>query len=305
MRAPVSSRRTNINTGNINTGDVNVNTGSSYNGGHHHHYDHHHGDDWGYGSWHYGDDWPYPGLGLAALGLGLAIGSDDDDYEYKNPYAPPAGTTNVYYNYAQPIAAPPTQVPPSGTTTVQPAPAGAPGAAQPPAAQPPAGQDVNPQAMQAFEAARQAFGTKNYAEAQRQVETAIQLMPDDSILHEFRALTLFAQGKYADASAAIYAVLAAGPPWDWQTIQVLYGDVNAYTQQLRKLEQHIQKNPKEAEGRFLLAYQYLCIGDGNAALKQFQEVTKLEPTDQLSAALVKQLQGSQGSATAPAPSPPK
>jgi hypothetical protein len=37
------------------------------------------------------------------------------------------------------------------------------------------------------------------------------LLPSDATLHEFRGLTLFAQGNYKDAAATLYAVLAAGP----------------------------------------------------------------------------------------------
>jgi hypothetical protein len=33
-------------------------------------------------------------------------------------------------------------------------------------------------------------------------EKAIKLLPSDATLHEFRALTLFAQKKYKDAAAA-------------------------------------------------------------------------------------------------------
>ena len=47
-----------------------------------------------------------------------------------------------------------------------------------------------------------------------------------------QALTLFAQRKYKDAASAIYAVLAAGPGWDWQTMSELYPDPEVYTKQL-------------------------------------------------------------------------
>ncbi len=43
-------------------------------------------------------------------------------------------------------------------------------------------------------------------------------MPNDAALHEFRALVLFALQRYDDAAAALYAVLTAGPGWDWATL---------------------------------------------------------------------------------------
>jgi protein involved in temperature-dependent protein secretion len=93
-------------------------------------------------------------------------------------------------------------------------------------------------------------------------------------------------------------VLAAGPPWDWNTIQALYGDTNVYTQQLRKLEQFVQTKPQDAAGHFVLAYEYMCIGDGDAAALQLTEVTKLQPKDQLSASLLKSMQGASATGTA-------
>ena len=46
------------------------------------------------------------------------------------------------------------------------------------------------------------------------------------------ASLLFALQKYPESAAAIYAVLSAGPGWDWTTMSGLYPNVNVYTQQL-------------------------------------------------------------------------
>ena len=43
------------------------------------------------------------------------------------------------------------------------------------------------------------------------VNEALGLAKNDSVLHEFRALVLFAQGQYRDAATAIHSVLAVGP----------------------------------------------------------------------------------------------
>ena len=63
-------------------------------------------------------------------------------------------------------------------------------------------------------------------------------MPNDTVLHEFRGLVLFALGRYKEAAAADYAVLSAGPGWDWTTLSGLYPNVEVYTEQLRALEQY-------------------------------------------------------------------
>ena len=85
-------------------------------------------------------------------------------------------------------------------------------------------------------------------------------MPNDPTLHEFRALALFALGRYDEAAAALYAVLSVGPGWDWLTLISLYGNPDTYTQQLRALESYVTQNPNSAAGRFVLAYHYLTAG---------------------------------------------
>ena len=61
-------------------------------------------------------------------------------------------------------------------------------------------------------------------------------MPTDAVLHEFRALVLFAMGDYRQSAAVVHSVLAVGPGWDWTTMSSLYPDPNRYTQQLAALE---------------------------------------------------------------------
>ena len=104
-----------------------------------------------------------------------------------------------------------------------------------------------------------------------------------------RSLALFAQGNYKDAAAGLYAVLAAGPGWDWDTMRALYPATETYTTQLRALEQFVGKEPAAGYGHFLLAYHYLVVGDKDAAVRQFQDVVKVQPEDKLSAALAKAL----------------
>ena len=65
-------------------------------------------------------------------------------------------------------------------------------------------------ATQLSEQARAAFA-QDYEKAQALIDKAVKLSPKDPILHEFRALVLFAQHKYLEATATIYDVLAVGP----------------------------------------------------------------------------------------------
>jgi hypothetical protein len=114
-------------------------------------------------------------------------------------------------------------------------------------------------------------------------------MPNDAALHEFRALCLFALQQYNEAAAALYAVLTAGPGWDWVTLSGLYPSVSVYTQQLRALEAYCGQNPSSAPARFVLAYHYLTAGHTLAALQQLKEVTALQPQDGLAPQLARQL----------------
>src|SRR5205823_14867933 len=123
-------------------------------------------------------------------------------------------------------------------------------------------------------------------------------------LHEFRAMTLFAQAKYQDMAADLFAVLTAGPGWDWPTMRDQYPDVDKYTAQLRALERYVGENPTAAYGHFDLAYEYLVTGSKDAAVRELQQVVRLQPDDKLSAALLQALTNPQPAADATGPPMP-
>jgi tetratricopeptide (TPR) repeat protein len=142
------------------------------------------------------------------------------------------------------------------------------------------------EAMARFDEARTAFAKEDFALALRYVDEAIDLLPSDAILHEFRALCLFAMGDYQEAAAGIYAVLAAGPGWNWETLASLYPNIETHTRQLRALEAHVRENPEDAAATFLLAYQYMTMGHIEAAVTMWERVSQLLPDDQLTAQLL-------------------
>jgi tetratricopeptide (TPR) repeat protein len=200
-------------------------------------------------------------------------------------------------DYSQPIATPaPVQVSVPVEVPVQvevPANVAVPAAENKPV--PAAGSDdpqkaAQEQALQLFDQASAAFEQGSYSEAQRLVEQAIAKLPGDTTLHEFRALTLFAQRKYQEAAGAIYAVLAAGPGWNWQSLKAFYPQVETYTAQLRDLEQFQRANPNAGYASLLLAYHYLTLEHVEQAAKQLQNAVKVEPKDQLSRHLLAALQ---------------
>ena len=141
---------------------------------------------------------------------------------------------------------------------------------------PPPAEVADP-ALAKFDSARAAFGTGDYAGALRLTDEALKVLPNDATLHEFRALVLFAVGKYDLAAGPLYAVLSVGPGWDWTTMAGLYPDVDVYTSQLRKLEAFVTANPASTAARFVLAYHYLTQGNTDAAVSQLKGVVALAP----------------------------
>src|SRR5437764_6334242 len=109
-------------------------------------------------------------------------------------------------------------------------------AAQEPAAQaaaPALPPGVSADGIAKFDQARAAFYEGRYPDALKLTDEAVKLMPHDAVLHEFRALVLFALQRYAESAAAIHAVLDVGPGWDWETMSSLYPNIEVYTKQLR------------------------------------------------------------------------
>jgi tetratricopeptide (TPR) repeat protein len=216
----------------------------------------------------------YPAAWAGLAGVGAAVGSltpwaSGGSYEYANPYyesvAATTDTTTTavapVLDYSQPIPVP-TATEVSNTDTV-----------------------VVDDGMTYFNQARTYFMDGSYAESTAEAERALKLLPGDRTIHEFRALSLFARKRYADAAATTYAVLAAGPGWDWKTMSALYPNNDTYTAQLRALEQYIKDHPRDANARFLLGYHYAVLDDYDAAGEQFRLASELQPKDKLSAQL--------------------
>lgn len=195
-------------------------------------------------------------------------------WSYSNPYyvANPNGPT--YFNYSQPIIASNITVDATGQFYPQ-----------------VIGQGSRDQALQLFGTARAAFFNGDIRTAQNQIDQAIAILPSDTVLHEFRALVLFARRDYGSAAGAIYAVLSTGPGWDWTTLIGLYPNASIYTAQLRTLEDFCNANPRVANARFVLAYHYLTAGYVDAAAEMYRQVVKINPRDSLSAQLLASLTG--------------
>jgi Flp pilus assembly protein TadD len=244
------------------------------------------------------------GLGLgAAAGLGLG-------YAYSNPYwSGDSTTTGAGYNYSQAIPSASTYVSGNGNGNGQslandssdPLPVAdgtaeggalVAAASEPQTIQNPFAAEPTTQQQQALadmDTAREAFKRGDYAQAEQFSNKAVALLPDDTAIHEFRALTMFAQKKYRDAAAGIYAVLSAGPGWNEKTLQSLYADPKTYAGQLQSLETYAKDNPQAADALFLLAYHELTAGKLDVARGDLERVAQLEPKDKVAVELVQAL----------------
>ena len=135
-----------------------------------------------------------------------------------------------------------------------------------------------------------AFKGGDYAAALAGFDKALKLTPNDSVIHEVRALALFALGRYPEAAATLNSVLAVAPGMDWTTISNVYGSVDAYTQHLRKLEDFCKSHPGDAAAHFVLAYHYLVGGYADMAAEALKVVVAKQPGDMVAKRLLEALQ---------------
>ncbi len=237
----------------------------------------HHG--WGLGwgwrnaFWHPGAFFGLPGYGFgfvdpfafAPWGLGAwslgTLAFDTGYYVYENPYPAPAITNEtVVVNYTEPITVVASNNKPATEELAR---------------------TAQERSSAAFELARGNFRAGDYLAAGAAIDEAIGLNPGDPVLHEFRALNLFALGRYGDAAGVLHSVLASGPGWNWDTLIGLYDKAEKYTVQLRKLEDYTVASPDSADAHFLLGYHYLVGENLSAAHAMFDRVVALKSTDRV------------------------
>lgn len=242
---------------------------------------------WYNGPWH-GNAFDHWGLGIANVGVGFGLwGLNSLNYifgytSYVNPFyvaPPPTVVVPQYLTYTQPVINVVQALPETGR--------------EPP--------PLPPSSAELFDAALAEFKKGNSRAALDKTEQAMKQFPDDPVMHEFRALCLFALGEYRQASAALHALLASGPGWDWTTLSSLYPDIDTYSGQLSALEKRAATNPDDTAALFLLAYHYTTIGQADAAREVLNRLHKLLPTD----SVVTQLWQAAGGTVATSTTPPK
>jgi len=213
------------------------------------------------------------GLGYGLLGYGSGA--------YVNPYyssIPAAVVASSPYDYSQPIVVN-NYITNDGDLSNSSNPQGGAGGTATATAQSDEANAVVDDALAKFKAG-------DYQGALTGFDRAVKLSPKDSIIHEVRALALFALGRYPEAAATLNAVLVGAPGMDWTTISNVYGSVDAYTGHLRKLEDYCRSNPDSAAGHFVLAYHYLVGGHADMAAEALKVVVGKQPGDMVAKRLL-------------------
>ena len=130
-----------------------------------------------------------------------------------------------------------------------------------------------------------AFKQGNYLVALESANKAIAEAPGDGALHEYRALILFALGKFSEAAGVLNPVLAGGPGWDWSTMIALYNTQETYMSQFDALKNYSKGKSNAADAHFLLGYHHMVCGHLEEAAEEFEAAAKLQPSDSVSAQL--------------------
>ncbi len=78
-----------------------------------------------------------------------------------------------------------------------------------------------------------------------------------------------------------------GPVIDWPTLYGYYdSQMVRYNRQFHALEEYVRRNPSSADGRFLLGYEHLILGQAEPAHAQLAIAAVLDPLDLVSRSML-------------------
>ncbi|WP_437187483.1 tetratricopeptide repeat protein [Planctomicrobium sp. SH668] len=260
--------------------------GWGWNGGYNNYHNHRHYVNprygWYHGSWSgYGrNNWYRPFFWGTVTGWGLSSFAHSNwgyGYgSYYNPYYPGlGGGYATVYNYAQPVVIHNHVMVDDGNGGY---------------VWGPEQNTTQTASVQAFDQGLAAFKAGDYQQSLQFLDTALQQDPNDPVIHEVRALALFANGAYQPAAAALNSLLSTSPGMDWTTMSSLYGNLNDYTTQLRALEAHCRANQQDAASFFLISYHYMVTGSRKEAIGTLKVVVREQPQDVVAKQLLDNLE---------------
>ena len=219
---------------------------------------------WNHGYW--GSNWYRP-TAWVAVGWGLGRWTSPWGYgvAYYNPYyVAPVAVASAPYNYSQPVVVNNYVTADANSGDASPL--------------------LSPvleseESLTTFDQGLGQFKSGAYSQALSTFDKALKELPNDPVVHEVRALTLFALGQYTPAAASLNSLLSSAPGMDWTTMSSLYGNVDDYSKQLSKLETFCEANKTDAAAYFVLSYHYLVVGEKEGAIGALQVVVQNQPKD--------------------------
>jgi tetratricopeptide (TPR) repeat protein len=222
----------------------------------------------------FGYGYPYFGYGLGGYGYGLGGYGYGGYGGYGGYYGGYGGYGGYGYPYGSSYA--------SGVALVD--------------SQPPAAGDYATLGDLAFKQGR-------YDEAIQNWQHALVDDPQNAGLVMLMGQAFFAKGSYDEAAGAVQQGMQMLPQDKWgivvQNYGDLYGNTQAFTDQLRALEAAVKQQPDSPALRFLLGYQYAFIGYPPHAVRELDQALKLNPQDQIASQLRDLMRGKLGPAAAP------
>jgi tetratricopeptide (TPR) repeat protein len=118
------------------------------------------------------------------------------------------------------------------------------------------------------------FKKSDYSMAAKLFKRAIETQEDVPVVHIAYGDSLFALGRFDEATQAILKGLEIYPKYAESQInrRDFYSNPSEFDAQLQKLENYVHKHPTNLNARFLLGYNYFFIQDYDRADEQLQTV---------------------------------
>jgi tetratricopeptide (TPR) repeat protein len=128
------------------------------------------------------------------------------------------------------------------------------------------------------------FKAGRYREAAQNWQHALVDSPANGAVLLLLSQALFALGQYSDAAGAVQMAMQMLPEQEWGNVvnrqQELYGDAQAYSAQIKALEQARDAKTDDPAIRFLLGYQLGYNGQTQQAVRELGKGLELQPKDQ-------------------------
>jgi tetratricopeptide (TPR) repeat protein len=118
------------------------------------------------------------------------------------------------------------------------------------------------------------FKKSDYSMAAKLFKRAIETQQDVPVVHIAYGDSLFALGRFDEATQAILKGLEIYPKYAESQInrRDFYSNPSEFDAQLQNLENYVHKHPTNLNARFLLGYNYFFIQDYDRADEQLQAV---------------------------------